>query len=62
MAGLLDGSVARYVHLVADLIDMVQWHEVKDIQGFAEVMYPFLHVSFILLYISHSQNCFLVRF
>ena len=40
----MDGSVARYVHLVADLINMVDWKEVKDFVGFVEALYPFMPV------------------
>jgi len=45
LAGVIDGSVARYVHLVADMIDTVEWKEVSDFRAFSEVLYPFLHVS-----------------
>lgn len=60
LAGIIDGSVARYIHLVADLIDVVEWQEVSDFATFAEVLYPFLHVS-TLYYCKHFPILIAVR-
>jgi len=45
LVGNLDGAVFRYLLLMGDFIDCVNWHEAKDFGAFAEVVYPFLNVS-----------------
>ena len=44
LIGNLDASVFRYLLLMNDFIDLVNWQEVDDFQAFGAVIYPFLHV------------------
>nr|XP_039262951.1 uncharacterized protein LOC120338989 [Styela clava] len=59
-AGNIDGSIARYIHLIADLIDIVQWEEVKDFAEFSQAVYPFLPEEdidqFVVEYTAFSEN------
>ena len=45
LVGNLDASCLRYVLLMADFLDQVDWMEVEDFRAFASVVYPFLTVS-----------------
>lgn len=59
-SGIVDASIARYIHLVADLIGMVAWMEVKDFVGFAEALYPFMAEEdidqLVVEYTAFSEN------
>ena len=35
----------RYMLLIGDFINEVDWQDVEDFKAFAEVIYPFLNVS-----------------
>jgi len=60
MCGSLDPVVIRYVLLVNDFIDLVEWVAVRDIRTFAQVMYPFMNEEdieqFSMGYTSFSEN------
>ncbi|XP_076812117.1 uncharacterized protein LOC143459041 [Clavelina lepadiformis] len=60
LVGLVDGTVARYVHLMADLVDLVSWKEVQDFHAFAEAIYPSMHEDdleqFVMEYTAFSEN------
>ncbi|XP_068687187.1 centromere-associated protein E-like [Montipora foliosa] len=60
MCGSLDPVVIRYVLLVNDFIDMVEWVAVKEIRTFASVLYPFMNEEdieqFAMGYTSFSEN------
>ncbi|KAJ7392668.1 hypothetical protein OS493_010319 [Desmophyllum pertusum] len=60
MCGNLDPVVVRYVLLVNDFIDLVEWLAVKDIRTFAHVVYPFMNEEdieqFSMGYTSFSEN------
>ncbi|XP_033102930.1 uncharacterized protein LOC117105765 isoform X2 [Anneissia japonica] len=60
LVGNLDGAVFRYLLLVADLIDRVDWRYVEDFKGFIANIYPFLNEDDIdqmhLAYTSFSEN------
>ena len=45
LIGNLDGAVFRYILLMDDFIDEVEWRQVEDFRAFASVVYPFLTVS-----------------
>lgn len=45
LVGNLEGSSFRYIMLLGDFIDAVEWKEVEDFRAFAAVVYPFLGVS-----------------
>lgn len=42
LMGNLDGSCFRYLLLMADFINLVEWKEVEDFRYFAAIVYPFL--------------------
>jgi hypothetical protein len=44
LVGNLDASCLRYVLMMADFIEQVDWQEVEDFRAFASVVYPFLTV------------------
>ncbi|XP_035672487.1 uncharacterized protein LOC118413296 [Branchiostoma floridae] len=60
LAGHLDASTMRYIVTVADLIEAVEWKEVRDFEAFAECIYPFLQEDEIetvsMSYQSFSEN------
>nr|XP_002121447.1 uncharacterized protein LOC100177030 [Ciona intestinalis] len=60
LAGVLDGSVARYVHLIADFVESVDWKNVHDFEAFASCLYPFMHEDdleqFVMEFTAHSEN------
>ncbi|KAI8513727.1 hypothetical protein Bbelb_080510 [Branchiostoma belcheri] len=60
LAGQLDASTMRYIVTVADLVEAVEWKEVRDFEAFAECIYPFLHEDEIetvsMSYQSFSEN------
>ncbi|XP_066277245.1 uncharacterized protein [Branchiostoma lanceolatum] len=60
LAGQLDASTMRYIVTVADLIEAVEWKEVRDFEAFAECIYSFLHEDEIetvsMSYQSFSEN------
>ncbi|XP_071947755.1 uncharacterized protein [Antedon mediterranea] len=60
LVGNLDGAVFRYLLLIADLIDRVDWRYVEDFKGFIANIYPFLNEDDIdqlhLAYTSFSEN------
>lgn len=60
MCGSIDPVVIRYILLVNDFIDMVEWVAVKDIRTFANVLYPFMNEEdieqFSMGYTSFSEN------
>ncbi|XP_078379085.1 uncharacterized protein LOC144662198 [Oculina patagonica] len=60
MCGNLDPVVIRYVLLVNDFIDLVEWLAVKDIRSFAHVVYPFMNEEdieqFSMGYTSFGEN------
>ncbi|KAK7110079.1 uncharacterized protein [Littorina saxatilis] len=60
LVGNLDASCLRYVLLMADFIDQVDWVEVEDFRAFASVVYPFLMEddleSLQMSYTSFSEN------
>lgn len=45
MIGNYDGAVFRYLLLMCDFIDQVDWSYVEDFRAFASAVYPFLNVS-----------------
>ena len=49
LVGNLDASCLRYILLMADFIDQVEWAEVEDFRAFASVVYPFLTVSAVYM-------------
>ena len=60
MCGSIDPVVIRYVLLVNDFINLVEWVAVKDIRTFAHVVYPFMNEEdieqFSMGYTSFSEN------
>lgn len=60
LVGNLDASCLRYVLLMADFIEQVDWAEVEDFRAFASVVYPFLNEddleSLQMSYTSYSEN------
>ena len=60
MCGNLDPVVVRYILLVNEFIDLVEWMAVKDIRIFAQVVYPFMNEEdieqFSMGYTSFSEN------
>ena len=58
--GNLDPVVIRYVLLINDFIDLVDWVAVKDIRAFAQLVYPFMNEEdieqFTMGYTSFSEN------
>lgn len=60
ICGTIDPVVIRYVLLVNDFIDLVEWVAVKDIRTFAHVVYPFMNEEdieqFSMGYTSFSEN------
>ena len=44
LVGSLDATVFRYLLLISDLIDRVDWKYVEDFKAFATAIYPFLNV------------------
>lgn len=60
MCGSLDPVVIRYVLLVNEFIDMVEWVAVKGIRTFAHILYPFMNEEdieqFSMGYTSFSEN------
>lgn len=60
MCGNLDPVVIRYVLLVNDIIDLVDWVAVSDIRVLAQIVYPFMHEEdleqFTMGYTSFSEN------
>ena len=55
----LDGSDVTVTRMCAlgDFINCVDWLEVEDFRSFAQVIYPFLNVSFTLLQQNFSSPC-----
>ncbi|XP_033633186.1 uncharacterized protein LOC117294776 [Asterias rubens] len=43
LVGSLDATVFRYLLLISDLIDRVDWKYVEDFKAFATAIYPFLN-------------------
>ncbi|XP_038070672.1 citron Rho-interacting kinase-like [Patiria miniata] len=60
LVGNLDAAVFRYLLVVCDLIDRVDWQYVEDFKAFATAIYPFLNEDDIdqlhLGYTSFSEN------
>lgn len=60
MCGSIDPVVIRYVLLMNEFIDLVEWVAVKDIRTFAHVVYPFMNEEdieqFSMGYTSFSEN------
>lgn len=60
MCGNLDFVVIRYVFLVNEFIDLVEWLVVKDIRNFVYVMFFFMNEEdieqFFMGYIFFSEN------
>ncbi|XP_070540507.1 uncharacterized protein [Ptychodera flava] len=60
LVGNLDGATFRYLLLIADFIDKVEWKEVSDFRLFATTIYPFLTDDELdqlsLGYTSFSEN------
>lgn len=60
MCGSLDPVVVRYILLINEFIDLVEWLAVKDIRIFAQVVYPFMNEEdieqFSMGYTSFSEN------
>ena len=60
MCGSIDPVVIRYILLVNDFIDMVEWVAMKDIRAFAHVVFPFMNEEdieqFSMGYTSFSEN------
>lgn len=60
MCGSIDPVVIRYILLVNDFIDMIEWVAVKDIRTFAKILYPFMNEEdieqFSMGYTSFSEN------
>ena len=56
LVGNLDASCLRYVLLMADFIDQVDWIEVEDFRAFASVVYPFLTVSAVNMVLKVNRN------
>ena len=60
LVGNLDASCLRYVLMMADFVDLVDWAEVEDFRAFASLVYPFLNVSgmkiFIMLLIKQIMS------
>ena len=48
IVGNLDACVFRYLLLICDLIDRVDWRHVDDFKAFASNIYQFLNVSMML--------------
>ena len=45
LIGNYDSSVLRYVLLIAEFVDLVEWQTVEDFRTFAAVIYPTLTVK-----------------
>ncbi|XP_022086611.1 uncharacterized protein LOC110977099 isoform X2 [Acanthaster planci] len=60
LVGNLDATVFRYLLVISDLIDRVDWQYVEDFKAFATAIYPFLNEDDIdqlhLGYTSFSEN------
>lgn len=60
MCGSIDPVVIRYILLINDFIDMIEWVAVKDIRTFAKILYPFMNEEdieqFSMGYTSFSEN------
>jgi len=60
MCGSIDPVVIRYILLINDFIDMIEWVTVKDIRTFAKILYPFMNEEdieqFSMGYTSFSEN------
>lgn len=60
MCGNLDPVVIRYVLLINDIIDLVDWVSVSDVRVLAHIVYPFMHEEdleqFTMGYTSFSEN------
>ena len=56
LVGNLDASCLRYVLLMADFLDQVDWIEVEDFRAFASVVYPFLTVSGVNMVLNVHRN------
>lgn len=60
LIGNLDTSCLRYILLMADFIELVDWAEVEDFRAFTSVVYPFLTEddleSLQMSYTSFSEN------
>jgi hypothetical protein len=60
LVGNLDAAVFRYLLVLSDLIDRVDWQCVEDFKAFATAIYPFLNEDDIdqlhLGYTSFSEN------
>ena len=56
LVGNLDASCLRYVLLMADFLDQVDWMEVEDFRAFASVVYPFLTVSGVNMVLNVHRN------
>ncbi|XP_077992401.1 uncharacterized protein LOC144446500 isoform X2 [Glandiceps talaboti] len=60
LVGNLDAAVFRYLLLIADFIDKVEWKEMADFRAFASALYPFLTEDELeqltLGYTSFSEN------
>ncbi|XP_064602471.1 uncharacterized protein LOC135468255 [Liolophura sinensis] len=60
LVGNLDAACLRYVLLMADFIDTVDWREVADFRAFASAVYPFLIEDDLetlqMSYTSFSEN------
>ena len=52
LIGNYDAAVLRYMLLIAEFVDLVEWQTVEDFRAFAAVIYPTLTVgSFCMLFI-----------
>lgn len=60
MVGNLDATVFRYLLILTDLVDRVEWHHIEDFKYFLMAVYPFLNEDEIdqlhLGYTSFSEN------
>nr|XP_054766729.1 uncharacterized protein LOC129273690 [Lytechinus pictus] len=60
MVGNLDATVSRYLLILTDLVDRVDWHHIEDFKYFIMAVYPFLNEDELdqlhLGYTSFSEN------
>eukprot|EP00057_Strongylocentrotus_purpuratus_P010139 XP_011664613.1 PREDICTED: uncharacterized protein LOC764539 [Strongylocentrotus purpuratus] len=60
MVGNLDATVFRYLLILTDLVDRVDWHHIEDFKYFIMAVYPFLNEDELdqlhLGYTSFSEN------
>lgn len=58
MVGNHDAATFRYLLLIGDFIDRIDWKFVEDFKTFASLIYPFLNVSVFFFLTSFNLPCY----